>query len=122
MNNRNHRKILVIDGKVAFSGGINIADEYINIGSKYGHWQDNCFKLEGSAVWNYTVMFLTLWNAITHEDDDYYKFKYEFTKKNNNGFVVPYGENPLDNELVGENIYLNIINQANNYIYIFTPY
>ena len=64
LNNRDHRKILVIDGKVVFSGGINLADEYINIGSKYGHWKDNCFKLTGDAVWSYTVMFLTLWNSV----------------------------------------------------------
>ncbi len=123
MNNRDHRKILVIDGKVAFSGGINIADEYINIGSKYGHWKDNCIKVEGDAVWNYTVMFLTLWNSITHEDNDYTKYKHEFeNRKVANGLVAPYGENPLEKDMPGENIYLNIINQAHDYVYIFTPY
>ena len=123
MNNRDHRKILVIDGKVAFSGGINIADEYINIGSKFGHWKDNCIRVEGDAVWNYTVMFLTLWNAITHEDDDYTKYKYVYkNRKVNNGYVAPYGENPLETDMPGENIYLNIINQAHKYVYIFTPY
>ena len=123
MNNRDHRKILVIDGKVAFSGGINIADEYINIGSKFGHWKDNCIKVEGDAVWNYTVMFLTLWNSITHEDSDYTKYKYEFkNRKVSNGLVAPYGENPLEKDMPGENIYLNIINQAHKYVYIFTPY
>lgn len=123
MNNRDHRKILVIDGKVAFSGGINIADEYINVGSKYGHWKDNCIRIKGEAVWNYTVMFLTLWNSIMHDDKDYKKYKYNF-KENKiiKGYVSPYGENPLDNELIGEDIYLNIINQANKYVYIFTPY
>ena len=123
MNNRDHRKILVIDGKVAFSGGINIADEYINIGSKYGHWKDNGIKVVGDAVWNYTVMFLTMWNSYKKEDKDYFKFKYDFkNRKINNGFVVPYGETPLDDEVTGEDIYLNIINQANKYVYIFTPY
>ena len=72
-NNRSHRKILVIDGKVGYTGGVNIADEYINIGSKFGHWKDNCIRVEGDAVWNYTVMFLTLWNSVTHEDNDYNK-------------------------------------------------
>ena len=71
MNNRDHRKILVIDGKVAFSGGINIADEYINIGSKYGHWKDNGIRVVGDAVWNYTVMFLTMWNSFREEDDPF---------------------------------------------------
>lgn len=123
MNNRDHRKILVIDGKVAFSGGINIADEYINLNSKYGHWKDNAIKISGDAVWNYTVMFLSLWNAFKKTDSDFTQFKYDFkNKKTNNGFLVPYGETPLDNEITGEDVYLNIINQANKYVYIFTPY
>ena len=123
MNNRDHRKILVIDGKVAFSGGINIADEYINVGSKYGHWKDNGIRISGDAVWNYSVMFLTMWNAFRKEDEDFTKFKYEFQEKpRENGYVVPYGETPLDDENTGEDIYLNIINQANRYVYIFTPY
>ena len=122
MNNRDHRKILVVDGKVAFSGGINIADEYININSRFGHWKDNCFRLTGDAVWNYTVMFLTLWNAIRKEDEDFTKYKVKSDNKLVNGYVVPYGENPLDDENIGEDIYLNIINNANKYLYIFTPY
>ena len=122
MNNRDHRKILVIDGKVAFSGGINIADEYININSKYGHWKDNAIKVSGDAVWNYTVMFLTIWNSYREEDEDYTKFKVEIKNNIKNGFVAPYGETPLDSDIVGEDIYLNIINQANSYVYIFTPY
>jgi len=123
MNNRDHRKILVIDGKVAFSGGINIADEYINIESRFGHWKDNGIKISGDAVWNFTVMFLTMWNAYGKEDQNYTKYKYDFSKaKTNKGFVAPYGETPLDNEISGQNIYLNIINQANDYVYICTPY
>ena len=123
MNNRDHRKILVIDGKVAFSGGINIADEYINLNSKYGHWKDNAIRISGDAVWNYSVMFLTMWNAFRKEDKDFEKFKYDFSNKNiDTGYVVPYGETPLDEEVTGEDVYLNIINQANYYVYIFTPY
>lgn len=123
MNNRDHRKILVIDGKVAFSGGINIADEYINAIVKHGHWKDNAIKISGDAVWNYTVMFLTMWNAFRNEDGDFTKYKYDFKDKPiNNGYVVPYGETPLDDDATGEDIYLNIINQANNYVYILTPY
>ena len=123
MNNRDHRKILVIDGKVAFSGGINIADEYINTFPKYGHWKDNAIKVSGDAVWNYTVMFLSIWNAFKKEDNDFTKFKYDFKDKVlNNGYVVHYAETPLDSEITGEDIYLNIINQANKYVYIFTPY
>ena len=70
MNNRDHRKMTIIDGKVAFTGGVNISDEYINIKSRYGIWKDNSIKVEGPAVWNFTVMFLTLWNSNTKEDSD----------------------------------------------------
>ena len=123
MNNRDHRKILVIDGKVAFSGGINIADEYINIDSPYGHWKDNAFKLTGDAVWNYTVMFLTMWNSHKKTDKDFTVYKYTYPKsKTNKGYAIPYGESPLDFEIAGQNVYLNIINQANDYVYICTPY
>ena len=123
MNNRDHRKILVIDGKVAFSGGINIADEYININSKYGHWKDNGIRIVGDAVWNYSVMFLTMWNSFRNDDEDFTKFKYEFKdQKVTGGYVAPYGETPLDEETTGEDVYLNIINKADRYVYIFTPY
>lgn len=123
MNNRDHRKILIIDGKVAFSGGINISDEYININSPHGHWKDNGIRISGDAVWNDTILFLGLWNAFQPEDADFTKFKYDFQDKVlENGYVVPYGESPLDDEITGEDIYLNIINQANRYVYIFTPY
>ncbi|MCI9279847.1 MAG: cardiolipin synthase [Bacilli bacterium] len=123
MNNRDHRKILVIDGKVAFSGGINLADEYININSPYGHWKDNGIKVEGEAVWSYTVMFLTMWNAFKKDDSDFNKYKKEDYKKiKENGIAIPYAETPLDNDQTGEDIYLNIINQAHEYVYIFTPY
>ena len=122
MNNRDHRKILVIDGRVAFSGGINIADEYINEEEKYGHWKDNGIKITGDAVWNFTVMFLTMWNSFKKDDKSFEEFKYKHEKTENKGIVIPYGETPLDNEITGQNIYLNIINQANDYVYICTPY
>ncbi len=122
MNNRDHRKILVIDGKVAFSGGINLADEYINVHSRFGHWKDNGIKVSGDAVWSYTVMFLTMWNAYVDEDKDFTKYKYIFPNKKINGFVIPYAETPLDDEITSEDVYLNIINQSHKYVYIFTPY
>ena len=123
INNRDHRKILVIDGKVAFSGGINIADEYINAEERFGHWKDNGIRISGDAVWNYTVMFLTIWNAFKNEDSNYEKYKYVFKdKKENKGFVAPYGNNPLTGEITGEDVYLNIINNASKYLYIMTPY
>ena len=75
MNHRDHRKILIVDGKVAFSGGANLADEYINKKVKHGHWMDNIICIKGKAVWSYLVMFLTNWNALRHEDFDYSVFK-----------------------------------------------
>ena len=90
MNNRDHRKMMIIDGHTAFSGGINISDEYININSKLGVWKDNGIRIKGEAVWNFTVMFLEMWNSFKKEDNDYNKYKYNFTEKyKENGFVVP---------------------------------
>ena len=122
MNNRDHRKIMVIDGNVSFSGGINIADEYINKKEKYGHWKDNGIMIKGEATWNFTVMFLKIWNAYREDDDTFEKFRPTIKDVKADGYILPYGENPLDDEIVGENIYLNIINQAKKYVYIFTPY
>ena len=124
MNNRDHRKMMIIDGKTVFSGGMNLADEYINLEHPYGKWKDNGIKITGEAVWNFTIMFLNMWNYYRKDDTDYKKYKYDFSKENlpENGYTVPYGETPLDNEIVGENVYLNIINQAQKYVYIMTPY
>lgn len=123
MNHRDHRKILVIDGKVGFSGGINISDEYINIDPPFGHWKDNGIRIKGDAVWNMTVMFLTLWNTYYKDDKSFTKYRYDFKdKKENDGYVIPYGDTPLDNACTGKDIYLNIINQAKHYLYIMTPY
>ena len=122
MNNRDHRKIMVIDGNVSFSGGINIADEYINKKKRYGHWKDNGIMIKGEATWNFTVMFLKIWNAYIEEDETFEKFRPTIKDVKSEGYILPYGENPLDDEIVGENIYLNIINQAKKYVYIFTPY
>ena len=72
-NNRDHRKILVIDGKAAFSGGINLADEYINKEERFGKWKDNCFSAAGDAVRNYTLMFLQLWNTTVSQDAKLYQ-------------------------------------------------
>ena len=124
LNNRDHRKMMIIDGKTVFSGGMNLADEYINIEHPYGVWKDNGIRIKGDAVWNFTVMFLNMWNSYRNQDEDYEKYKYGFENENlkTNGYVVPYGESLLDNEITGENVYLNLINQAEKYVYIFTPY
>lgn len=125
MNNRDHRKIFVVDGKVGFTGGINLADEYINEASRFGYWKDNGVRLEGEAVWSMTAMFLEMWNYINRSTEDYRQYMpqvYQTKPFETDGFVQPYGDSPLDHETVGENIYLNIINDAKNYIYIYTPY
>ena len=124
MNNRDHRKMTIIDGKVAFSGGVNLSDEYINENSRFGIWKDNGIKVVGDAVWNFTVMFLTMWNANVFEDDNILKFKYRFKDRKDkfNGYVAPYGSAPLHKDLIGEDVYLNIINGAKDYVYIMTPY
>lgn len=124
LNNRDHRKMMIIDGKTVFSGGMNLADEYINIEHPYGVWKDNGIRIKGDAVWNFTVMFLNMWNSYRNQDKNYKKYKYNFKEENikTNGYLVPYGESPLDNEITGENVYLNLINQAEKYVYIFTPY
>lgn len=124
-NNRDHRKITVIDGHTGFTGGINLADEYINIGSPYGHWKDTGIMLKGNAVWNLTVMFLQTWRMLTKEDEDYTLYipmKHKRTPIYTDGYIQPYGDTPVDDEIAGENIYLNMINKAKNYVYIMTPY
>lgn len=125
MNNRDHRKIFVVDGKVGFTGGINLADEYINEKSRFGYWKDTGVCLEGEAVWNLTAMFLTAWSYVNHSREDYKEYMpqiYQTESPETDGYVQPYGDSPLDHETVGENIYLNMINDAENYVYIFTPY
>ena len=125
MNHRDHRKILVIDGKVAFSGGINLADEYINRKTRFGHWKDNVIRIRGEAVWPMTVLFLTHWNALRKQDEDFSVFRARPEAENRaplGGYLAPYGETPLDSEITAQNIYMGILNQAVRYCYIFTPY
>ncbi len=124
-NNRDHRKITVIDGHTGFTGGINLADEYINIDSKFGHWKDTGIMLKGDGVWNLTVMFLQTWRFLTKEDEDYSLYtpmKNKRTPVYTDGYIQPYGDTPVDEEIAGENIYLNMINKAKHYVYIMTPY
>lgn len=126
MNNRDHRKILVIDGHTAFTGGINLADEYINAYEKYGHWKDSAVMLRGAGVWSFTEMFLSMWSFLEKDSrEDHRKFMprpEDIRDIRGNGVVVPFTDSPLDDEPVGENVYLNIINSAEKYVYITTPY
>lgn len=127
-NNRDHRKILVIDGHTAFTGGVNLADEYINKCVKYGHWKDTGVMLKGEAVKSFTMMFLQVWNITEREEGDYEKLiRYDFPEirelsLNTDGFAMPYGDSPFDNENVGETVYLDILNRAERYVHIMTPY
>ena len=123
MNNRDHRKITVIDGQVGYTGGYNLADEYFNLTHPYGRWKDSGVRLEGNAVRNLTVMFLEMWNAVRKTDMDYDKYlpKVEYTAKEQ-GFVQPYADSPLDHETTGENVYMNLIKNAKHEIFFTTPY
>lgn len=124
-NNRDHRKIAVIDGKVAFTGGVNIADEYINAYEKHGHWKDASIMVEGRAAWSFTLMFLKMWELHTQTDEDftqYYPWADVPCPRIADGFVQPYGDTPLDDENTGEQVYLSIVNGAQDYLYINTPY
>lgn len=128
-NYRDHRKILVIDGHTAFTGGINLADEYINVKEKHGHWKDASIMLKGEAAKSFTLMFLQMWNYDT-KGEDYQKFlqcSYEDTLRScsmsaQKGYVLPYGDSPMDKDKVGERIYMDILNQAKEYVHIMSPY
>ncbi len=126
-NNRDHRKIVVIDGTIGYTGGINLADEYINRVERFGKWKDSAIRLYGQGVWSLTIMFLSMWNSISDDTLDFEKHLLEVDDSisiNNkeNGFIQPFSDTPLDSEPVGEVIYLNIINRAKEYVYITTPY
>ena len=122
-NYRDHRKILVIDGKVAFNGGVNLADEYINRIERFGHWKDTALMIKGDAVKSFALMFLQMWNITelspvfppVTEDTGY-------TPDAPSGYVMPYSDYPLDGERVGETVYMDILYRATDYVHIMTPY
>lgn len=124
-NTRDHRKITVIDNRVGFTGGINLADEYINEYELYGHWKDVGIMIQGDAVWNFTVMFLTMWDYLSDSETDLKDYRLMPTTPlptEDLGVIQPFSDNPLDDEPVGQNVYLNLINKAERYVYICTPY
>lgn len=124
-NNRDHRKIVVIDGHTGFTGGINLADEYINAFDKLGHWKDTAIMLKGNGVYSLTVMFLSMWDYLRDIKEDYADYrpdKYLEEKLETDGIVQPFSDNPLDDEPIGETVYLNLITRAKRHIYITTPY
>ncbi|MCD8145207.1 MAG: cardiolipin synthase [Oscillospiraceae bacterium] len=123
MNNRDHRKITVIDGKIGYTGGYNLADEYFGITSPYGHWKDTGVRLEGDAVQSLTLMFLEMWNSMEETDINFMPYLPNIPcQAIQPGFVQPYADSPLDDECMGENVYLNLIQSAKHYLYIATPY
>lgn len=126
-NNRDHRKIVVIDGHTAFTGGINLADEYINQKKRFGYWKDTAIMLKGDAVKSFTILFLQMWNITERQPEQYGKYfrdpEYFYPPQlDMSGFVMPYGDSPLDHETVGENVYIDILYQARRYVHIMTPY
>jgi cardiolipin synthase len=122
-NYRDHRKILVIDGKVAFNGGVNLADEYINRIVRFGHWKDTAVMLKGPAVRSFTLMFLQMW-YVGDKEPDYETWLAETAeaRPEAKGYVMPYCDSPLDTDKVGETVYMDILNRATDYVHIMSPY
>lgn len=122
-NYRDHRKILVIDGHTAFNGGVNLADEYINHIQKFGHWKDTAVMLKGEAVRSFTLMFLQMWNVTEKQPQFDVMQQYPaISQPKAEGYVIPYGDCPLDHDKVGERVYMDILNRATKYVHIMTPY
>lgn len=125
LNNRDHRKICCIDGVTAFTGGVNLADEYINKCERFGHWLDCGIKVRGRAAYSFTQMFLSMWDYIRHEEDDPVAFRptaEALEGIGDDGVVQPYCDSPADDEPVGETVYINMLSRAKKYVYICTPY
>ena len=121
-NYRDHRKVLVIDGKVGFTGGVNLADEYINHVEKFGRWKDAAVMLEGEAVRSLTAIFLQMWDIAQEPEFEAYLKQPIPAPAGAKGFAAPYGDCPLDGERVGELVYIDLLNRARKYIHIMTPY
>lgn len=121
-NNRDHRKIFVIDNEYAFTGGINLADEYINVYERFGHWKDCGICLKGEATQSFTIMFLQMWNAIGDEIEDFTPYLPRKMAMDGQGLTMPFSDSPMDNEDYGKNSLLSFLNNAKDYVYIMTPY
>ncbi len=124
-NNRDHRKIAVIDGRIAYTGGINLADEYIGEKQRFGKWKDNAVRLFGDGAWSFTVIFLQTWSFLSKKSEDYDRYRPQKDASPvplTDGWVQPYADSPMGEENVAEQVYLRIIEQAHRYLYITTPY
>ncbi len=126
LNNRDHRKIMVIDGKVAYSGGVNLADEYINAVEKFGHWKDIGFRLTGNAVKSYTFMFTEFWNAFIKDDEQKIILRaddfVEEPESVDNGYILPYYDSPMRKDDTSNVLFAEILSQATDYVWFYTPY
>lgn len=124
-NTRDHRKICVVDGYIAYTGGLNLADEYINHVVHFGHWKDTAMRFKGEGVLQFTTMFLENWTFLRKEPfaiENYLPHTHHPEAFETDGYVQMYGDGPLNSQLVGQTIYMNILNQAKEYVYIYTPY
>ena len=123
-NNRDHRKILVIDGQISYTGGINLADEYINQIERFGHWKDSGIRIDGPATQAFTRLFLMNWYINRGEISDFDQYHLENQKRSGSGLCIPYGSGPkpIYQMKVGKIVYQNLINQAEDFVYITTPY
>jgi cardiolipin synthase len=122
LNHRDHRKMLIVDGAVGYMGGINLADEYINRVERFGYWKDTVVRLCGQAVGNMTALFDQLWQYSTQEAPTALHDRIPQESGGGDGFVQPFADSPLDNNNVGEDVYMQIIHRARRYVYITTPY
>ena len=123
-NNRDHRKILVIDGQISYTGGINLADEYINRIERFGHWKDSGIRIDGPATQAFTRLFLMNWYINRGEISDFDQYHLENQTRHGSGLCIPYGSGPkpIYKTKVGKIVYQNLINQAEDFVYITTPY
>ncbi len=121
-NNRDHRKIMVVDGEIAYTGGLNLADEYINRISRFGVWKDTAIRVTGEAVRSFVLLFLENWNATDRFPVSYKPFLNSIESVKSSSFVLPFGDNPLDSYAVGEFSYMHMLQTAQKYVHIITPY
>ncbi|MEG0829848.1 MAG: cardiolipin synthase [Anaerovoracaceae bacterium] len=125
-NNRDHRKVLVIDGHTAFTGGVNLADEYINEVERFGHWKDTAIMIKGKGVDSFTLMFLQMWDLKKKSPINFKRYinrpQAPYDPVHSTGYVIPYGDSPFDGENVGERVYMDILYNAKKYVHIMTPY
>ncbi|MBO4396080.1 MAG: cardiolipin synthase [Eubacterium sp.] len=125
LNNRDHRKIMVIDGRIAYSGGINLADEYINETHPFGKWKDLCFRLTGPAVRSYTYMFAEFWDAFSNDkipQELLREAEFEEAHDENNGYILPYYDSPMRNEPTSNTLFTEMLSMATEYVWFYTPY